>query len=183
MGHVERELCPNGQFNVGLRPLPWLALAVKSLHERTVAECLEFKSFEVYVPVSRNVRRWSDRLKTIDRPLFPGYVFCRLDCARRVEALRTPGVRSIVGFGGDVTPISEVEIERVRTLLASGHAVEPWPYVNAGQRVRVHRGPFLGVEGIVVSVRGSCRVVISLELLQRSVAVQLDSSCLTLLPN
>ena len=181
MGHVERELCPRGQFNAAFQPLPWFALAVKSLHEHAVAECLEFKSFEVYLPIKRDVRRWSDRLKTIERPLFPGYVFCRLDCARRIEALRTPGVRSIVGFGGEVTPISEVEIERVRTLLASGHAVEPWPFINAGQRVRVHCGPFRGIEGILVSVRDSCRVVINLELLQRSVAVQIDSSYLTLL--
>ncbi len=178
MGHVERELCPEGPFNVAFQPLPWFALAVKSLHEHAVAQCLEFKAFDVYLPVKRDIRRWSDRLTTIERPLFPGYVFCRLDCARRVEVLRTPGVRSIVTFGGKVTPISDVEIERVCIMLASGHAVEPWPFLNAGQRVRVHSGPFIGIEGILVAVRDSCRVVISLELLQRSVAVQIDPSCL-----
>ena len=178
MGQVERELCPGGQFNVAFQSLAWFALAVKSLHENAVAQCLKYKGFEVYLPVKRDVRRWSDRVKTLERPLFPGYVFCRLDCARRIEALRTPGVRSIVTFGGEVMPISEIEIERVRTMLASGHPVEPWPFINAGQRVRVQSGPFLGIEGILVTVRDSCRVVISLELLQRSVAVQIDPSCL-----
>lgn len=183
MGHVERELCPSGQVDPGVGPLPWFAVSVKSLHERAVAQYLEGKAFEAYLPVYRSTRRWSDRLKSSERPVFPGYVFCRLDYSRRAGILRTPGVRSIVTFGGGVTPISDLEIERVRLMLAPGHPVEPWPFLRTGQQVRVHSGPFTGIEGILVAMRDSCRVVISLELLQRSVAVQIDRSCIAPIPS
>jgi transcription antitermination factor NusG len=179
VGQVLRELCPIGHSQRAEELLPWFALAVKALHEHAVAQCLESKHLESYLPVNRTSRRWSDRWKTIEQPLFPGYVFCRLDYNHRVEALRTPGVRSIVTFGAEVTPIADFEIERVRLMLAGGKPVEPWPFLRSGQQVRVHSGPFTGIEGILVAVRDSLRVVISLELLHRSVAVQIDRSCLT----
>jgi len=183
LGHVERELCANEQLTPGSRPLPWFALAVKSLHEHAVRECLELKRLEAYLPVYRSTRRWSDRMKTIERPVFPGYVFCRMDYNHRIEALRTPGVRSVVAFGGEVTPISDLEIERVRLMLTSDRPLEQWPFLRTGQQVRVQAGPLTGIEGILVAARNACRVVISIELLQRSVAVQIDPSFLAPLTN
>jgi transcription antitermination factor NusG len=175
LGDVERELCS--------KALPWFALAVKSLHERTVADCLALKRYDAYLPVTRSARRWSDRMKTLEHPVFPGYVFCRLDYNRRVEVLRTPGVRSIVSFSGEAAPISDFEIERVRRMLAAGCPVEPWPFLCSGQQVRVRSGPFSGIEGILVEARDACRVVVSLELLQRSVAVQIDRAAIAPLSN
>jgi transcription antitermination factor NusG len=178
LGQVERELCPTGQCNSATSVIPWFALTVKSLHEHAVAQCLEYKEFETYLPVFRSTRRWSDRLKSIEQPVFPGYVFCRMDYGRRVDVLRTPGVRSVVTIGSEITPISDLELENVRLMVAGGRSIEPWPYVQAGQRIRVHSGPFTGLEGILVTVPNSFRVVISIELLRRSVAVQIDRSCI-----
>jgi transcription antitermination factor NusG len=183
LGQVMRELCPSEHFEPGAGLLPWFALAVKTLHEHTVAECLQFKDFEAYLPVFRSSRRWSDRIKTIEQPVFPGYVFCRLNYSHRLDVLKTPGVRSIVSFGGEVTSVSDLEIEQVRLMLSAGHPVERWPFLKTGQRVRVHAGPFTGIEGLLVEVRDSYRVVISLELLQRSVAVQIDPCSIAPLSN
>ena len=179
LGLTVRELCLNPResdspaFLLANR-LPWFALTVKPQHERTVHEGLTAKGMESFLPTSWSTRRWSDREKRLQVPLFPGYVFCRLEPAGRVPVLRTPGVRSIVSFGSEMIPVPEPEIEQIRRMLASGSAAEPWPFLKAGQRVFVHDGPMAGMEGILVEARNTCRVVVGIELLQRSVAVQLD---------
>jgi transcription antitermination factor NusG len=151
----------------------WFALAVRPRYEKTAARSLRAKSIEEFLPLYRARRQWCDRVKELERELFPGYVFCRLSWAERLAALSAPGVLSIVGFGGRAAPIDDREIEAVRAIVNSGHAVEPWAYLNVGQRVRVTEGCLAGVTGIVLRQKDVCRVLVTIELLQRSVAVEI----------
>jgi transcription antitermination factor NusG len=159
-------------------PPPWMALTVKHQHEQAVRTALEGKGFKAYAPTCRAARRWSDRLKELDLPLFPGYVFCRWHSYGQTPLLRTPGVRTVVSFGGEIAPIPDSEIARIRRALASGLTVEPWPFLKAGQRVRIEAGPLAGVEGTLVEVRDKWRVVLNVEMLQRSVAVHVTRDTL-----
>ncbi len=152
----------------------WFAVTVKPRHEKAVARALESKGLESFLPLYRSRRRWSDRMKDIDLPLFPGYVFCRFPRADRARVLATPGAGSVVGFGGRPADIPEVEVESVRTLTASGMVVGPCPYLQAGERVRIEAGPLAGVEGVVTQIKDAWRVVVSVELLQRSVAAEVE---------
>jgi transcription antitermination factor NusG len=113
-------------------------------------------------------------VKEIELPLFPGYVFCKFALWEKLPVLSTPGVAKIVGFGGTPVPVRESEIEGLRAVLSSGLALRPWPYLKAGDRVRVDRGPLRGLEGTLLAERGCVNLVIGVELLQRSVAVQLE---------
>jgi transcription antitermination factor NusG len=152
----------------------WFALTVKPRHERAAAGALRVKGLEDLLPLYRTRRRWSDRMKELELPLFPGYVFCRFAARQRTAVLATPGVRSIVGFGRQATPVEEEEIGAIRAMIASGLPLGPWPYLRAGQRIRIEGGPLRGVEGILLEASDACRVVVSVNLLQRSVAVQVD---------
>lgn len=155
-------------------PARWFALTVKPQHERTAALALRLKGFEEFLPLYRARRQWSDRIKTLELPLFPGYVFCRFPVFRKAAVLGTPSVQGIVGFGGVLAPLEDAEIESIRAMVASGCPVGPWPYLRAGQRVRIQAGPLRGLEGVLVSLKDSWRVVVSLHLLQRSVAVEVE---------
>jgi transcription antitermination factor NusG len=126
------------------------------------------------LPTYKTKRRWSDRVVESDRPLFPGYVFCRFDHKARLPILTTPGVVAVIGFGNDPAPIEETEIEAVRTVLRSGLATEPCPFLREGQRVRVKRGALEGVEGILMKKKNEFRMVVSVGMLQRSIAVEID---------
>jgi transcription antitermination factor NusG len=178
MGLTERELCPHQQSGepaaVETVAPPWFAVVIKPHHEQTVRQALLEKGLESFAPTYTAVQRWSDRLQRLQLPLFPGYVFCRFARNNRVPVLRTPGVRSIVSFGSEMMPVPEQEIERIRWMVSAAPAVEPWPFLRAGQRVRVQHGPLAGIEGILAEVRNTTRLVVSLEMLQRSVAVQLN---------
>ena len=156
----------------------WFALIVKPRHEKVVTAGLRARSLESYAPLYRERRRWSDRVQIVELPLFPGYVFCRFCFADRLKVLRMPGVQSIVGFGGEPTPVRDEEVDAVKTLVGSGLAVAPWEYLHAGQPVRICRGPLSGVEGILACERSRYRVVINIELLQRAVAVEVDRDIL-----
>lgn len=147
---------------------------VKPQRERVVQEGLDQKGLETFLPMYWATHRWSDRVKRLKVPLFPQYVFCRADRNHRAAVLRTPGVRSIVGFGAEVVPVPEWEIEQIQRLVSSDNAIEPWPFLRLGQRVRVNGGPLSGLEGILSEVRNTTRVVVGLELLRRCVAVQLS---------
>jgi transcription antitermination factor NusG len=147
---------------------------VKPQRENVVQEALEQKGLDVFLPMYWATRRWSDRVKRLKVPLFPQYVFCRADRSNRTTVLRTPGVRWIVSFGAEAIPVPEQEIEQIRRLVSSETAIEPWPFLRVGQRVRVDGGPLCGLEGILAEVRNTTRVVVGLELLQRSVAVELS---------
>jgi transcription antitermination factor NusG len=153
---------------------PWYALTVKPNHERAAAQTLEFKGLLSFLPLYRARRRWSDRVKELELPLFAGYVFCRFAGAERARVLATPGVSSVVGFGNKPAPVAEEEIDAVRTMVASGLPVGPWPFLRAGERVRIEAGPLCGLEGILIQVKDVWRVVVSVEILQRSVAAEVD---------
>jgi transcription antitermination factor NusG len=153
--------------------LPWFAVVVKPQHERSVQEGLLQKNVESFLPTYWASRRWSDRVKRIQLPLFPGYVFCRFDYALRQPVVCTPGVRSIISFGAQAIAVPNEEISAIRRMVASGYFIEPWPFLKEGQRVRVNEGPLVGLEGTLTELRGASRVVVGLELLQRSVAVQM----------
>jgi transcription antitermination factor NusG len=152
----------------------WFAVSVSPQHEFAVAETLSQKNVESFVPAHASRRNWSDRVKVVQVPLFSGYVLTRFEWENRVAVLRTPGVNSIVTFGGEATPIPDVEIDAVKLLVSSRLPIEPWPFLRVGQRVRVESGPLSGVEGIVVRRRDAYQVVVSISLLQRSLAATVD---------
>ena len=113
-------------------------------------------------------------MQEVDLPLFPGYVFCRSDLSGRPPLVTTPGVIGILGFGGSPAIISPFEIERVKAVIQSGASAGPWPYLCEGQRVRILGGALTGVEGILIRTKGDWRVVLSVEALGRSIAVEVD---------
>ena len=167
MGLTQRELCPD--------LTPWFALAVKHQHERRTQSALASKSIPTLLPVYKTRTGWSDRFKETELPLFAGYVFCQFTRAERTSILTTPGVRSIVGFGGIPAPIETAEIEALEAMLASNLPVSPWPYLRPGDRVRVERGPLRGMEGTLIRETDSLRLVIGIQLLQRSIAAEIEA--------
>ena len=152
----------------------WYALTVKPQHERTGSLYLREKGFEEFSPVYRARRRWSDRQKELESCLFPGYIFCRFSYEQRLEVLSTPSITSIVGFARTPAPVPDAEIDAIRTMLKSGCRVEPWPYLNAGERVLIRQGCLLGLCGTLVRQKDCWRVIVNVELLQRSIAVEID---------
>src|SRR5262249_20925256 len=123
--------------------------------------------------------QWSDRVKNVELPLFPNYVFCKFDATERMPILTIPGVNAIVGFGKNLIPVDESELNALRAVLKSGTHYEPWPFLEVGQRVRIEHGALAGTEGIVLMMKNQCRLVVSITMLQRSVAAELDRDCLS----
>jgi transcription antitermination factor NusG len=154
----------------------WYAVRVRSNYERTVSTVLEQKGVEQFVPTYRSRRMWADRVKTLDLPLFPGYVFCRIRLDERNVVVTTDGVVNIVGAGRQPIAVSEAEIEAIRKVVQSGVPAEPCHFLKTGQIVRINHGSLTGVEGILTKVKSSWRLVISVNLLERSVAVEIDSA-------
>jgi transcription antitermination factor NusG len=159
----------------------WYAAYTSANHEKRVAEQLGVRSVEHFLPLYESLRRWKDRKMRLQLPLFPGYVFVRLALRDRLRVLQIPGLANLVAFNGTPAAVPQDEIEALRTSLASGVRAEPYPYLTAGRRVRIKYGPLTGMEGILLRRKGSLRLVISIELIKRSVAVDLDLADLTLL--
>ena len=157
----------------------WYALTVKHQHEFPARIALRFKGHETLLPTYRARREWSDRIVERELPLFSGYVFCRFPHRDRAKVLDTPGVGRIVGFGGNHTPVSDEEIAAIQTIMASKVAAHPWSYLKVGDRVRVARGPLRGLEGTLVVENDGARLVVSVELLGRSIAVRMDADAAT----
>jgi transcription antitermination factor NusG len=155
---------------------PWFALQVRTRQEASVAQQLNGQGYERFLPLYKLRKRWSDRIKEVNSPLFPGYLFCRFNPQDRLPILKTPGVIQIVGFNNGPAVVDEAEIHSIQTLVAAGVPHQPWPFLAAGDRVRIESGPLLGLEGILIDVRRSHRLVLSVTLLQRSVAVEIDSA-------
>ncbi|HEV2348436.1 MAG TPA: UpxY family transcription antiterminator [Terriglobia bacterium] len=153
----------------------WYAIYTRHQHEKTVARLLSDKGFEIFLPVQTVARRWKDRTKELSLPLFPCYIFLWGTLRRRIEIVTTPGFHSFVGFGDQPVTISPEEIEAVRQALTSGSRVEPCPFLRYGDKVRISSGPLEGIEGILVRKKNSCRLVLSVELLEKSVAVEVDA--------
>jgi transcription antitermination factor NusG len=156
----------------------WYAIRVQSKFENIVSAALRSKGYEEFLPLYTCTRKWSDRIKKIDLPLFPGYLFCRFDVHKRLlPILTTPGVVRIVGAGRTPVAVADGEISALQTICRSGLQALPSPFLSVGSCVRVEHGPLAGVEGIVTESRDKkCRLVVSVYLLQRSVAVEIDSS-------
>ena len=160
--------------NVCMTESGWYALTVRHQHERQTEQSLQYKGWETLVPLYLKRTHWSDRIKEVQCPLFSGYVLCRFAPGDRIRILDTPGVARIVGFGGVPALIEAQEIEEIRVVMASALPVRPWPYLKAGDRVRVERGPLRGVEGTLLQAKSRLRLVIGVTLLQRSLAVEVD---------
>jgi transcription antitermination factor NusG len=158
---------------------PWFALQVRTRQEASVAQQLNGQGYERFLPLYKLRKRWSDRIKEVNTPLFPGYLFCRFNPQDRLPILKTPGVIQIVGFNNGPTAVDEAEIRSIQTLVTAGVPHQPWPFLAAGDRVRIESGPLLGLEGILIDVKRSHRLVLSVTLLQRSVAVEIDSALIT----
>ena len=156
--------------------LPWYALRVRPRFEKVVAATLLTKGYEGFLPLYRHRSKWSDRVKEVHLPLFSGYLFCRIDMNNRLPLLVTPGVIQIVGIGKTPHPVDDAEIAALQAIVLSGLQANPRSYLNVGERVRIEIGPLAGVEGILVAMKGSNRLVVSVSLLQRSVAVEIDES-------
>jgi transcription antitermination factor NusG len=157
----------------------WYALQVWSRKESSVAAQLTGLGFECFLPTYRCQRQWSDRVKELEQPLFPGYLFSRFDFQNRRPLVMAPGVVQIVGNGKTPLPVADTEIARLQIAVASEAARQPWPFIEVGERVRVNHGSLRGLEGILINFKGSHRVLLSISLLQRSVAVEVDLSWVT----
>jgi len=158
---------------------PWYALQVRTRYERAVAGYLTGLDYEWFLPVCKDRKLWSDRIKQIETPLFPGYLFCRFDVQKRLPILKVPGVVQIVGYNRQPVSVDESEIAAIQTLVASGVPNQPCSFVEIGDRVQIESGPLRGLQGILVESRGRHKFVLSVSHLQRSVAVEIDSSFVT----
>lgn len=157
----------------------WYALQVRSRKETSVATYLQALGFEYFLPTYKSQRKWSDRLKEVEQPLFPGYLFSRFDFQNRRALVMAPGVLHIVGNGTVPIPVETEQIQRIQLAVNSDALRQPWPYVAVGERVRVTHGSLCGLEGILINFKGGHRVVLSVSLLQRSVAVEVDIAWVT----
>jgi len=152
----------------------WYAAYICANHEKRVREQLEQRSIESYLPVYEAVRKWKDRRMRLQLPLFPGYVFVRMALVDRLRVLQVPSVVRIVGFNGHLSALADAEIEGLKNGLAGGVRAEPHPFLTVGRRVRIKAGPLQGREGILIRRKGSLRVVLSIDLIQRSIVVDVE---------
>jgi transcription antitermination factor NusG len=155
-------------------PGNWFALQVRSRWESKTASLLSGKGFETILPTYDRNRGRADRERIVKAPLFPGYLFCRFDVHNRLPVLITPGVISVVGMGKTPIAVEESEIDAIQRVVLSGIKAQPWPYLEIGERVRIDGDVLGGMEGILTSFKGRQRVIISVTLLRRSVALELD---------
>jgi transcription antitermination factor NusG len=153
----------------------WFAAHVRSRHEKKVAMQLEKSDLECFLPLYEARHRWQDRNAKVSLPLFPGYVFTRIQAQERMRVLTISGVVSLVGVHGRPSPIAKQEIESLRLCLSRDGSLQPHPYLSSGRRVRITSGPFADAEGILARRKGRCRLVVSIHLLERSVAVEVDA--------
>ena len=154
----------------------WWALYTRHQHEKTVATVLSAKGFEVFLPLYESTRRWKDRSKMITLPLFPCYVFIRGGLHRRLQVMTTSGVHMALLSGDHVAIIPEGEIQAIRRAVEGAHRVEPHPFLKCGERVRVTRGSLEGVEGILVRKKNLYRLILSVDMMAKSVAMEIDAA-------
>jgi transcription antitermination factor NusG len=157
----------------------WFALQVRSRWEASTAVLLSGVGYKTLNPTYQIKKRWGGRLREVAAPLFPGYIFCQFDVHKRLPVLITPGVIAVVSRGRIPLPVDESEIAGIQTVISSGLHAEPWPYLEVGQRIRIEKDALAGLEGILVQFKGNHRIVVSVSLLQRSVALEVDRTCVT----
>lgn len=158
----------------GLRPL-WYAVHTRARHEKTVSEQLRRKGVENFLPLYRTFRRWKNGDHRVELPLFPGYTFVRIVLQDRLEVLKATGVVRLVGRNGRPVPVEDREVENLRQALDAGVNAAPHPYLTVGRRVLITAGPLAGHEGILVRRKNGMRVVLSVDLIQRSVLVDVEA--------
>jgi transcription antitermination factor NusG len=154
----------------------WYALYTRHQHENTVARILTAKGFETFLPLYQEPRRWTDRVKLLSLPLFPCYVFFKGDLERRLDILTTPGIHAFVSSAGQPASIPDAEIDAIRRGVENGARVEPHPFLKSGEWVRVKSGALEGIEGILVRKKGLYRLVLSVEMLGKAAAVEVDTA-------
>jgi transcription termination/antitermination protein NusG len=152
----------------------WYAVYTRANHEKRLVPEVEARSFESFLPVYTCIRRWKDRRVTLKLPLFPGYVFVRMALRDRLHLLRIPSVVRLVGFESGPVALPDEEIEILRSGFSRGANAEPHPFLNVGRRVRITEGPFAGLSGILKKRKNNLRVIVALDLIQRSVAVDVN---------
>jgi transcription antitermination factor NusG len=161
----------------GLEPR-WYAAYTRSRHEKSVADMLQRKQINAFLPIYETMRRWKNGDHRVQLPLFPGYAFVHIALCDRLDVLKVPGVVRLVGFDGMPTALENEEVESLRRALSAGVKAAPHPYLTVGRRVRITAGPLVGREGILVRRRSSLRVVLSLDLIQRSILVDVEAGSL-----
>jgi transcription termination/antitermination protein NusG len=164
------QLAPRVDVTVTLAP--WFALRVRPNYEKPVAAALRGKGFQEFLPLIESRRQWSDRVKVMNLPLFPGYLFCRLNLDERMPLLTTPGFLYLVGVGRNPEPVDESEIEAIQSVLRSGLPVTPWPSLMVGQKVRLKHGPLRGLEGVLTKIANQHRMYVAVSLLKRSISIE-----------
>jgi len=171
-------LLADGDQNGTLRAAEWYAVYTRSRHEKMVAEQLADKEIEHLLPVYDVLSQWKDRKKWVQKPLFPGYLFARTILADVMTVVSSRGVVCVVSNRDGPVPVPEGQVEAVRRMVEEPVKVDPWPYLSTGRLVRVKRGPLRGVEGHVVRRNGTCRLVVSIDLLGQAVAAEVAAECL-----
>ncbi len=154
----------------------WYAAYTASRHEKRVAEQLQDRGIENFLPLCETIHRWKNGRHRVQLPLFSGYVFVRIALRDRLRALQVPGLVRLVGFNGLPYPLPESDIDGIRNAVSAGVVAEPYPYLTAGTRVEICRGPLQGLTGILLRRRNGFRVVLSLDLIMRSIVVELDAA-------
>jgi transcription antitermination factor NusG len=168
---------PDDEINTD--SLQWFALAVKPRFDKAVAKTLETKGYETFLPLYRKQHEHAVRSRDSELPLFPGYVCCRFDLQNRLPILTTPGVTQVLGAGNAPIALCDSEIASLQAAMRANVPVQPFPYIQAGQRVRIERGALAGTEGIILSFKETLRLVLSITLLQRSVLLEIDRDQVT----
>jgi|ERR1700674_3987444 len=154
----------------------WFALQLRTRWESSTAALLSGKGYQTLLPTFQTLKKVRGKSCEVNSPLFPGYVFCRFDAHKRLPILLTPGVITVVGRGRVPIPVEDSEIEAIQKVVSTGLQVEPWPYLEVGQQVRIDDGALCGVQGILIGFKGVRRIVVSVSLLRRSVALEIDRS-------
>ena len=174
LGSRATEIIPGGDWEAYAQP-HWYVAYTRANHERQVADQLAERGVENFLPQYESVHRWKDRKMRLQRPLFPGYVFVHLELKSRLKVLQVPGVACLVGFGGKPASVPDEDLERIRGYLNKGLRAEPHPYLTVGRLVRLKSGPLAGAQGILLRRKGNFRLVLSIELIRRAVAVDVDA--------
>jgi|SRR5271166_5069700 len=154
----------------------WYAVYTRSRHEKTVAAQLVHKSVEHFLPLYETIRKWKNGRFKVHLPLFPGYLFVHLPLRDRLQVLQVPGVVQLVGSGGVALPLPQAEIETIRDAMTKGLQAHPHPYLKVGSRVRIRSGPLQGLHGILLRKKGQLRLVVSVDLIMRSISIDVDES-------
>ncbi len=159
----------------------WYAFRVRSRHEKLVSTSLRGKGYEEFLPVTKSKRKWADRSKTVEMPLFPGYVFCDTERSEIGKVRCTPGIVDVIRAGSSPLPANRREIEGLRKATEAEIPLQSWPYIDPSTtgRVRITAGPLNGLDGVLIEVRGKERLILSVDMLRRSVLVELPLSAVS----